>query len=90
MKLFQIMFKNYYIKMNFHKMKQKMLLKYKYFLIISIIFIIFLIISYDIQSNEFLLNNTYRLVEIQTSRNSKCNQTITQKFVLSQLIINDF
>ena len=81
MKLFQIMFKSYFIKMNLHKMKQKMLLKYKYFLIISIIFIIFLIISYDIQSNEFLLNNTYRLVEIQTSRNSKCNQTITQKFV---------
>jgi hypothetical protein len=81
MKLFQIMFKSYFIKMNLHKMKQKMLLKYKYFLIISIIFIIFLIISYDIQSNEFLLSNTYRLVEIQTNRNSKCNQTITQKFV---------
>ena len=80
MKLFKIMFKNYFIKMNIHKKKQKLLLKYKYFLIISLIFVIYLIISYDIHSNEFLYNNTYRLIAL-TNRNSKCNQTITQRLV---------
>ena len=69
--------KKFFIKKMIHK-KQKTLTKYKYSLIIFFVFIIFFLISYDSKSNEFLFNNTYQLI-LQTTQNSKCNQTISQK-----------
>ena len=72
----------FFFKMNTLQAPQKVLfLKNKHFLIICIILILFLLISYDSQTNTFLTNKNYQLVLNQSNNKaSKCNQTILQRF----------
>ena len=64
-------------------------LKNKHFLIICVIFILFLLISYDSQTNTFLTTRNYQLVlNLSSVKVSKCNQTIMKRFEIFVLIKN--
>ena len=74
--LIKILQKKLFYKMN----KQKILVKYKYFLLICFTVIIFLLISYNDRSTEFLSSNKYQLIiEHNNYKLSKCNQTVFER-----------
>jgi hypothetical protein len=76
-----IMIKKFFLLKIFYKMntKQKILVKYKYFLLICFTVIIFLLISYNDRSTEFLSSNKYQLIIEHNNKLSKCNQTVFER-----------